>query len=640
MAHPLFSSPHLNGSDSPQSSSSGDAGPPADSGTGPAVCSPPYEPSSTESRRSSTEATETCHITVMETSNEGGHRKWDKKHFCFYCEVPQSKLPRHLQSCHKEESEVVEIASETNPSARKILLWKIRNVGNHRHNCQVLREGRGALIVGYRPNHKVSSREYGPCIYCYGYYVRSDLWRHQCPLKPALPAHSHGNSIMTPLRSRVAHKSDLLKPPPVGVSFQLNQVLSPMKRDEVTLLAKNDTLIVEVAKREYMKLGHDVDQHGYIRNKIRELGRLVIQLRKNTHQPNASLELFVHPHYVNEIIKAVHDVAGFNEDKQLYDVPSLALKIGHSIKKCALILKGNALESGQKQKAQHAEEFLQLCELTWRDRVSTHAHRTLYQGKRNKPNILPTNADVVKMSAFLHEAGNREVELVQDARGEQIGPAWKRLNEVALCHLIMFNRRRQGEVSKMKLEDFRKHTTASVNGECLLTDLERHLCKMFRVVEIVGKRGRTVPVLLSNEAVAWLSALVAKRNEAGVAHDNTYLFARCSYGGTGHIRGCDCIRVYADMAGLDNAASIRSTKLRKHVATASQILALKEHQLETLANFMGHDLRVHREYYQLPDTVQRVTKLSRLFLSLERGNLPSQKGRSLDEVDVLGGKYN
>ena len=136
--------------------------------------------------------------------------------------------------------------------------------------------------------------------------------------------------------------------------------------------------------------------------------------------------------------------------------------------------------------------------------------------------------------------------------------------------------------------------------------LNGKMCKMFNVIEIVGKRGRTVPVLSTTEVMAWLNA--------GVAQDNTYLFAQCCYGGTGHIRGSDCLRAYA---GLDNADSIRSTKLRKHVATASQILALKDHQLETLADIMGHDLRVHREYYQLPDTVQRVTKLSQLFLSLE-----------------------
>ncbi|XP_022111106.1 uncharacterized protein LOC110990416 [Acanthaster planci] len=395
------------------------------------------------------------------------------KHFCFYYDVPQAKLPRHLQSCHKEEREVIKIACEPNASVR-----------------------------------------------------------------------------------------------------------------------------------------HDVDQHGYIRNRFHELGRLVIQLRKNTQQPNASLESFVHLHHLSDIVKAVHDIAGFREDKQLYDVPSLALKIGYSVKKCALVLKGIALESGQKHKATCAEEFLQLCELKWKDLVSTHAHRTLYQGKCNKVAILPTNADVVHLSLFLHEAGNRELQLLQGARGRQIRPVWQKLNEVSLCYLIMFNRRRQGEISKMKLEDFHKHSTTKLEGECLLSDLECQLCKMFRVFKIVGKRGKTVPVLLSNEAVAWLNALVATRHEAGVAQDNDFLCAWCCYDGRGHIRGSHCLRAYAAKVGLDNASSIRSTKLCKHVATASQILALKEHQLETLANYMGHDLRVHREYYQLPDRVQRDTKLS------------------------------
>ncbi|XP_022107338.1 LOW QUALITY PROTEIN: uncharacterized protein LOC110988285, partial [Acanthaster planci] len=298
----------------------------------------------------------------------------------------------------------IEIAGEPNAGVRKKLLLKIRNIGNHRHNCQVLREGRGVLIVGYRP------------IASYGYYVRTDLWRCVCPLKPAPTPQTDSTGKRARVGVRVAHKSDLLKPPPVGVSFQLHQVLSPMKRDDVALVVKNDTLIVELAKHEYMKLGHDVDQHGYIRNRVRELGRLVIQLRKNTQQPNASLESFVHPHHLSDIVKAVHDIAG-------YDVPSLALKISYSVKKCALVLKGSELESGQKHKAERVEEFLQLCELNWQDLVSTHAHKTLYQGKRNKVTILPTYADVVHLSSFLHEADNRELQLLQGARSKEIRPA-------------------------------------------------------------------------------------------------------------------------------------------------------------------------------------------------------------------------
>ena len=33
----------------------------------------------------------------------------------------------------------------------------------------------------------------------------------------------------------------------------------------------------------------------------------------------------------------------------------------------------------------------------------------------------------------------------------------------------------------------------------------------------------------------------------------------------------------------------------------SQILNLNENELDVLARFMGHDIKVHRKYYRLPD---------------------------------------
>ena len=72
--------------------------------------------------------------------------------------------------------------------------------------------------------------------------------------------------------------------------------------------------------------------------------------------------------------------------------------------------------------------------------------------------------------------------------------------------------------------------------------------------------------------------------------------------------------IYANDAGLDNADSIQSTKLRKHVATASQILALKDYKLETLADFMGHDSRVLpvARYKNCPEGYQTVSTFPEL----------------------------
>ena len=88
------------------------------------------------------------HVCGSDSSDvPGSIRKWDKKHYCFYgCEMPQSKLPRHL------------VMLEKDPVKRKKLLCKLRNVGKHKHNCEVLREQRGNLIVAYIPAERNESR--------------------------------------------------------------------------------------------------------------------------------------------------------------------------------------------------------------------------------------------------------------------------------------------------------------------------------------------------------------------------------------------------------------------------------------------------------------------------------------------------
>jgi len=63
---------------------------------------------------------------------------------------------------------------------------------------------------------------------------------------------------------------------------------------------------------------------------------------------------------------------------------------------------------------------------------------------------------------------------------------------------------------------------------------------------------------------------------------------------------------------------ITSTKLRKHVATLSQIINLRQNELDILASFLGHDLFLHQNYYRLPqdtlyyDTVYYATNVSNL----------------------------
>lgn len=72
-----------------------------------------------------------------------------------------------------------------------------------------------------------------------------------------------------------------------------------------------------------------------------------------------------------------------------------------------------------------------------------------------------------------------------------------RLVKLTMTRIILFNRRRVGEVSKMPLKNFLQRDEWYAFEELGLSTYEKRLCKYFRRVELKGKRGRKVAVLLT-----------------------------------------------------------------------------------------------------------------------------------------------
>ena len=79
--------------------------------------------------------------------------------------------------------------------------------------------------------------------------------------------------------------------------------------------------------------------------------------------------------------------------------------------------------------------------------------------------------------------------------------------------------------------------------------------------------------------------------KAGVNTNNNYVFARAKYRSMNHVRGSDCLRVFSEDCGAKEPKLLRSTKLRKQIATLSQVLNLKDNEMDLLADFLGHDIR-------------------------------------------------
>ena len=105
-------------------------------------------------------------------------------------------------------------------------------------------------------------------------------------------------------------------------------------------------------------------------------------------------------------------------------------------------------------------------------------------------------------------------------------------------------------------------------------------------------------------------------------------------------RGSDCLRKFAKEAKVQNPHALTSTKLKKQLATLAQILNFSETSQDVLATFQGHDIRVHREFYRLPEDTLQLAKVSKILHSINNGTIGKYKGNDFDEIHFVDSKYS
>ena len=70
------------------------------------------------------------------------------------------------------------------------------------------------------------------------------------------------------------------------------------------------------------------------------------------------------------------------------------------------------------------------------------------------------------------------------------------------------------------------------------------------------------------------------------------------------------------------------------MATLSNVLNLKETDLDQLARYLGHNIDVHREFYRLDMETLQVAKVSKVLLAMEQGRVGEFQGMSLNEINI------
>ena len=151
--------------------------------------------------------------------------------------------------------------------------------------------------------------------------------------------------------------------------------------------------------------------------------------------------------------------------------------------------------------------------------------------------------------------------------------------------------------------------------ELSLSATEVKLCRIMKRVELRGKFGLRVALILTPNMLSNIATMLEVREKANV--EGNYLF--CRPNSNRPYRGADALSEFVRKVDLKQPEGFSWTGLRKHLATLSQVYEISETSQDQLAQFMGHSIRVHRDFYRLPlDVVQRA-KVAKVLLDANLG---------------------
>ena len=413
--------------------------------------------------------------------------------------------------------------------------------------------------------------------------------------------------------------------PSTVTSFELREkVIAYMRKDNTTATVCKDPTIQEYGQRLLEKLGKT--HKNYISQKMRELAKFVNCMRNKKKQSKMLLGDILTTSNFDNVLEVCKTMAGFSKAEHQYNKPSIAVKLGITLKKCALILRNKAIRESDEEKKTEMNNFLELM-TEFGDRISSRALSSAEVMKYNNCPRLPLTRDIVKLMKYIKTKAATLMNSIQN---------YTEYAKVILAWLIIFNRKRAGEAQQILMKDLpaiSKSQSVSDDVADALSKFEVMLCQTMFRLETRGKRGRKVAILFTTEMRDHVMTLSKMRTSLPI--QSPYLFARCpSDANTTPLRGSDALRECATAAECEEPSLIQSTRLRKQLATLVQVLNLRDNEMDMVADFLGHDIRIHRKFYRLSEDTLQAAKITKLLHAANSGNMSKFKNMNFDEIDV------
>ncbi len=163
-------------------------------------------------------------------------------------------------------------------------------------------------------------------------------------------------------------------------------------------------------------------------------------------------------------------------------------------------------------------------------------------------------------------------------------------------YLVVFNGKRGGDVSQMKVVDYVRamNVQQRLGGPLFasLSDEEKECAGHHFLISVKGKRNRINAVILTEQVKDAMDALLNTRADGEVLESNVYFFAIPGF--ATHLQHSPLLKKFVEEYGVSNMAT---RKIRKFIATVLQARP-GSLTVDQLARHMGHEEGVHKEFYR------------------------------------------
>lgn len=493
---------------------------------------------------------------------------------------------------------------------RREILDTIRKNGDFLYNTSSL-YNKGELKVLRRPlqENNRTPEHYVVCPACKGFYSKLTIRLHfrHCS-KDYVKGDRNILVLGRVVRGRIHSKANLV----------LREKVFPVLRETPAVREiAYDELAIIYANKMCLKLRYQ-HQYSLIRTHLRCLGKLMLILKENDSNI-VDLASTLEPKYFDSVLTAVNILAKFDNETGKYMAPTTALNMGTILKKCCNVYISECIKNEDFERKTKCENFLKLLQEDYGISIGNAATENQTEIKRQKMLSLPTTKEICEFNNYIIRKQKETYIKVKKYFSYRL---WKLLASYSLIYLQSFNRRRAGEIERMQLADFKNYQSGSnITGNdvsSIITDPK--VASQYVRVEIRGKLGRTVQVLIDSLSFKCLTFVIRYRKQVGVPKDNPFVFGIPGQGKRyKYLQACELMRKFSKESGIKRHDVIRGTKLRKHIATINknENITGDGPNVTHLANHLGHSVSIHKNIYQTIDPSIELSTMPRI---LERAS--------------------